>query len=263
MADGSTPAFDAELTDAVDARGAGAKLRSLGKINPRLAPQLARTMLGKARDNESAPAFSAYCETKGFEFTSAWAANNIPFVAPLLRDFMARRPAGGPKTRYMEIGAYEGRNLAFMDWMFPDRLEVTVIDPWFDEGLNPEEKYLAVEPRFHRNMARTTFGKVATHKGFSTYELPKMLEAGDKFDLIYVDGSHTALAVMIDLCCCASLLEVGGMMVLDDYWHDISEIGGPGVKQAVDHFHAALGRYFEVAAVYRQVALVKTAEIPR
>jgi len=263
MADGSNTAFDAELTDAVDARGAGAKLRSLGKINPRLAPQLARTMLAKARDNDSAGAFSAYCETKGFEFTSAWAANNIPFVAPLLRDFMARRPAGGPKVRYMEIGAYEGRNLAFMDWMFPDRLAVTVIDPWFDEGLNPEEKYLAVEPRFHRNMARTTFGEVATHKGFSTYELPKMLEAGDKFDLIYVDGSHTALAVMIDLCCCASLLEVGGMMVLDDYWHDISEIGGPGVKQAVDHFHAAFGRYFEVAAVYRQVVLVKTAEIPR
>ncbi len=263
MADGSNPAFDAELTDAVDARGAGAKLRSLGKINPRFASQLARTMLAKTRDHDSAGQFAAYSEAKGFEFTSAWAANNIPFVAPLLRDFMDKRPAAGPKVRYMEIGAYEGRNLAFMDWMFPDRLEVTVIDPWFDETLNPEEKYHAVEPRFHRNMARTTFGKVHTHKGFSTYELPKMLQADQKFDLIYVDGSHTALAVMIDLCCCASLLEVGGMMVLDDYWHDISEIGGPGVKQAVDQFHAAFGRYFDVAAVYRQVALVKTAEIPR
>jgi len=56
----------------------------------------------------------------------------------------------------------------------------------------------------------------------------KMLAAGELFDLIYVDGSHTALAVLIDLCFCASLLSVGGMMVLDDYWHDISEIGGPG-----------------------------------
>jgi hypothetical protein len=41
----------------------------------------------------------------------------------------------------VEIGAYEGRNLAFMDWLLPKRLAVTVIDPWFDEALNPEEKY--------------------------------------------------------------------------------------------------------------------------
>jgi hypothetical protein len=69
--------------------------------------------------------------------------------------------------------------------------------------------------------------------------------------------------VLIDLCFCASLLSVGGMMVLDDYWHDISEIGGPGVKQAVDQFFGAFGRYFEITAVYRQVALTKIAEIPR
>ncbi|KSB91336.1 hypothetical protein AS593_23830 [Caulobacter vibrioides] len=260
MVDVSNAAFDAESDNGRNGRGIGAKLRSLGKINPRLAYHLADTMLVKSRDHDTAPAFEAHCEARGFEFTTAWASNNIPFVAPLLRDFVEGRDG---KIRYMEIGAYEGRNLALMDWMFPERFEVTVIDPWFDEDLNPEEKYHAVEPRFHRNMARTGLGAVSTIKGFSTYELPKMLAENQRFDLIYIDGSHTALAVMIDLCCCASLLEVGGMMVLDDYWHDISEIGGPGVKQAVDHFHAAFGRYFDVAAVYRQVALVKTAEIPR
>lgn len=251
--------FDAE---AVTHRAGLAKLRSLTKINPRLAPNLAKTMLGGQRDPAVVDAFNAHAEQAGFEFTSTWASNNIPFVAPLLRDFAGKRPAD-ETIRYMEIGAYEGRNLAFMDWLLPSRLAVTVIDPWFDEALNPEEKYHAVEPRFARNMAKCGFRSLDTHKGFSTYVLPQMLERNEQFDLIYVDGSHTALAVLIDLCFCASLLSVGGMMVLDDYWHDISEIGGPGVKQAVDQFHAAFGRYFEVAAVYRQVALIKTAEIPR
>ena len=41
MADGSTTNFDAELTDAEDARGLGAKLRSFAKVNPRFAPNLA------------------------------------------------------------------------------------------------------------------------------------------------------------------------------------------------------------------------------
>lgn len=259
MADGTDMHFDAET---VTHRAGFAKLRSLTKINPRLAPNLAKTLLGGQRDAAVVEAFNGHAEGAGFEFTSTWASNNIPFVAPLLRDFAARRPEG-ETIRYLEIGAYEGRNLAFMDWLLPNRLAVTVIDPWFDEALNPEEKYHAVEPRFRRNMAKCGFKSLTTHKGFSTYVLPRMLERGEAFDLIYVDGSHTALAVLIDLCFCASLLSVGGMMVLDDYWHDVSEIGGPGVKQAVDQFHGAFGRYFEIAAVYRQVALVKTAEIPR
>jgi len=108
-------------------------------------------------------------------------------------------------------------------------------------GLAKLRSQTKINPRLASNLAKCGFKSLDTHKGFSTYVLPQMLERSEQFDLIYV----------------------GGMMVLDDYWHDISEIGGPGVKQAVDQFHAAFGRYFEVAAVYRQVALVKTAEIPR
>jgi hypothetical protein len=112
-------------------------------------------------------------------------------------------------------------------------------------------------------MARTNFRSFSCRRSFSYVELPAMRGEGELFDLIYVDGSHTAVDVMIDLCFCANLLEVGGMMILDDYWHDISDIGGPGVKQAVDRFLGVFHRSFDVAAAYRQVALVKTADIPR
>ncbi|MDP3660664.1 class I SAM-dependent methyltransferase [Phenylobacterium sp.] len=233
-------------------------LRALATINARFAPNFARTMLA-SRTAADAQAFAAHCEAKGFEFTTAWADNNIPYVAPLLRKFAQ----GRERIRYLEIGAYEGRNLALMDWLLPGQLDVTVIDPWFDETLNPEEKYLAVEPRFHRNVNKLGFPQIDVRKGFSTYELPRMLQAGNSFELIYVDGSHTAWAVGVDLAYCAAMLAIGGMVVLDDYWHDESEIGGPGVKQAVDRFYGVFGRYFEIAAVYRQVVLTKTGEIPR
>ena len=150
-----------------------------------------------------------------------------------------------------------------MSWLNPAPLNVTVIDPWFDDTLNPEEKYHAIEPRFHRNINKMKFQNVRIEKGFSTYILPEMLKAGTEFDLIYVDGSHTAWAVNLDLAYCAALMPVGGMMILDDYWHDESEIGGPGVKQAVDRFHSIFRRYFEIEAVYRQVILRKVAELPR
>ncbi len=234
-------------------------LRALASINGRFAPSLAQTMLAAPRAEADVMAFKLHAVDKGFEFTDLWADDNIPFVAPVLRKFARWRD----RIDYLEIGAYEGRNLAFMDWLLPAKLAVTVIDPWFDDELNPEEKYHAVEPRFQRNVARLAFPSLKVTKGFSTYELPRMLAAGEAFDLIYVDGTHTALGVMIDLCFCASMLRTGGLMVLDDYWHQESEIGGPGVKQAVDRFHGAFRQYFELEAVYRQVILRKTAEIPR
>nr|MBP9232956.1 class I SAM-dependent methyltransferase [Phenylobacterium sp.] len=157
-------------------------LRALATMNHRFAPQFAKTMLATPRADEDAASFAAHCKAMNFEFTEGWADQNIPFVSPLLRDFAAQRGS----VRYMEIGAYEGRNLAFMDWLLPAKLDVTVIDPWFDEDLNPEEKYHAVEPRFARNTAKLGFSKLTTHKGFSTYELPRMLERGETYDLIYI-----------------------------------------------------------------------------
>jgi len=235
-----------------------APLQYLANFNGRFAPQFARTMLApKTRDE--AKAFVAHCEAKAFEFTESWVDLNLHYVISVLRRFAA----GRGQIRYLEIGAYEGKNLALMDWLLPGQLDVTVIDPWFDEGLNPEEKYHAVEPRFQRNTAKIDFPALHVIKGFSTYELPKMLERGETFGLIYVDGSHTALAVMIDMAYCAALLNVGGMMILDDYWHRVSEIGGPGVKQVVDRFHGIFREYFHVEAVYRQVVLTKTREIQR
>ena len=242
-------------------RTAGDKLRSLTKVNLSLAPQLAHTMLGGRRADDAVGACQDHIDKGGFEFTSDSISKNIPFITPLLRDFAARRGEG--PIRYMEIGAYEGRNLVFMDWLMADRLDVTVIDPWFNEDFNPDEEYHGIEARYHANMARTRFRSIRTLHSTSEVELPKMLAAGDRYDIIYVDGSHAALAVMSDMCFCASLLSEGGMMVLDDYWHDISEITGPGVKQAVDHFLAIFGDFFTVDAVYRQVVVTKTRNIPR
>lgn len=249
------------LPHAKHGRTGGDKLRSLSRVNLRLAPQLAQTMLTGRRSDHAAESFNVHVDASDYAFTSDSVSNNIPFIAPLLTDFAQRR--GVEPIRYMEIGAYEGRNLAFMSWLLPDRLDVTVIDPWFNEAFNPDQEYLGIEARYHANMKLARFRSLRTLRSTSEVELPKMLASGDRFDVIYVDGSHAALAVMSDMCFAASLLDVGGMMVLDDYWHDISEISGPGVKQAVDHFLAIFGDFFSVEAVYRQVVVTKTRHIPR
>jgi hypothetical protein len=234
-------------------------LRALASMNGRFAAPFARTMLAGRRDRDEVDRFGDHVGRRGLEFTETWADDNIPFTSPILRAFAK----GRNRVDYLEIGAYEGRHLAFIDHLLGNRVWATIIDPWFDPMLNPEEKYHQVEPRFARNAARLGLGSLDVIKGFSTYELPRLLAAGAAFDVIYVDGSHTAWAVFVDLTFCAALLRVGGLMILDDYWHEESEIGGPGVKQAADRFHGAFQSYFEVVALHRQLALRKVADIPR
>ena len=51
---------------------------------------------------------------------------------------------------------------------------------------------------------------------FSSIGLPAMLNAGRKFDLIYVDGSHIFEDVFIDAFYAVRLLEEGGIVTFDD-----------------------------------------------
>ena len=248
------------MPHAYTGRNTADKLRSFSQMNPRFIPHLARSFL-RGRPQDTVAAFHAYCEAKGFEFTYDGVSSNIPHIAPILKTFAAK--SGDNTIRYLEIGAFEGRNLVFLDWLLPNRLDVMAIDPWFNEEFNDDASYHGIEARFHRNMKLTHFKGIEIRRTLSGTELPILRAANEQFDLIYVDGSHAALEVLIDLSYCASLLTPGGMMILDDYWHDISDIGGPGVKQAVDQFLRIFGQYFTVDAVYRQVVLTKTDEIPR
>lgn len=54
------------------------------------------------------------------------------------------------------------------------------------------------------------------HEGFSSLVLPKLIEHGKKYDLIYIDGSHIFEDVFVDFYFSATLLRVGGVLLLDD-----------------------------------------------
>lgn len=51
---------------------------------------------------------------------------------------------------------------------------------------------------------------------FSSKALPRLLESGDQFDLIYVDGSHSYDNVFIDYYYGVRLLEKDGVILFDD-----------------------------------------------
>ncbi|RIL07671.1 MAG: hypothetical protein DCC71_02155 [Proteobacteria bacterium] len=52
----------------------------------------------------------------------------------------------------------------------------------------------------------------------SLLALPPLAQAGERFDLVYIDGDHRFDAVIVDFHLSDPLCEVGGHIVLDDMW---------------------------------------------
>lgn len=231
--------------------------RLLSHVNPRFSLKLLRNSLHILfpKSAEAQP-FRDYVASTGLEFTNAWADDNIPFLSPVLASALANRKL----VNYLEIGVYEGRMLAFMHWFLGKRVKATVIDPWSEPSVNSDSKFHDIERRFLRNVGRID-GRVEILKGVSWRLLPELVEEGKTFDLIYLDGNHLAWAVYLDLCFCISLLEPGGLIVIDDYWRD-TQHGHSCVKQAVDDIFRTFRDYLSVVAVYRQVVLRLERRIP-
>jgi predicted O-methyltransferase YrrM len=141
---------------------------------------------------------------KGYLFTADWFSR----AQPLWRSILSDR-AGRPALHYLEIGVFEGRSLV---WMLDNVLtapsaRATVIDPFFDAD---------VEARFDNNLERSGHpGKVTVKKGLSQVELRRL--PLDSFDVIYIDGSHTADDVLADAVLSWDLLRDGGLLIFDDY----------------------------------------------
>ena len=111
----------------------------------------------------------------------------------------------------LEIGSYEGQSALF--WHNYFGATVTCIDPWQDVAKGCKDSG-EVEEHFDANIRGKPIVKI---KSKSTEALARLAGIPHSFDLVYVDGDHTRLQVMIDSCLAWPMLRQGGFMVWDDY----------------------------------------------
>lgn len=173
---------------------------------------LLRTLLailglaGLAQYSFSAPPLRAAQQERPslpYHFTSDVFSSNIPVWRKVLAPY-----AGRPNVHYLEVGVLEGRSAI---WMLENILThpsstLTGVD-LFPGDL--QERYLA-------NLQLSGYaGKAITIKGLSQLELRRLQP--DSYDIIYVDGGHTADMVLADAALCWQVLKTGGLLIFDDY----------------------------------------------
>ena len=152
-----------------------------------------------------------------YSFSEDWFSNHVPSWNRILRRL---RP-----HRVLQVGCYEGRCTSFLveTCSGPDLLSLYCVDTWQGSADLSPERMKGVEQRFDQNVAlaiQRAQGPVRVTKlsAPSRAALATLIATGCKpFDLVYVDGSHTAPDVLLDAVLSFQLIRIGGVMIFDDY----------------------------------------------
>ena len=151
----------------------------------------------------------------------------LPYLEPL-RD----QPAVG-----VEIGTFEGRTAR---WLLENILthpdsRLHCIDPYHYRGRVELRTVDRAKELALRNLAPLA-DRCTIHHNYSYNVLPSM-ESG-RFDVVYVDGDHSAAACFYDMCHAYRMLKPGGILIVDDIaGHERENWGSNCPLMAVDTFH--------------------------
>ena len=117
-----------------------------------------------------------------------------------------------------------------------------------------------LERIFEENVALVDASRVRKLVGPSSVVLPPLAAAGERFDLIYLDGSHFGLDVLLDAAVSWQLLENEGYLVFDDYlWAELGDDPLLRPRHAIDAFLAFVEGKYELLFAHEQVAVRKRA----
>ena len=160
-------------------------------------------------------------------------------------------------VRILEIGSWEGRSTLFFLSYFTHG-HLTAVDPWPDSG-DHEGETLDLgnyEARFDGNVAPCA-ARLTKRRGSSLHVLPRLLDEEQKYDVIYVDGSHFADDVLTDGIYAWRLLKQGGLMIFDDLLWDCYPRARANPAWAINLFLKYHKREYKVLNASYQLILQK------
>jgi predicted O-methyltransferase YrrM len=163
--------------------------------------------------------------------------------------------------KVLEIGTYAGISLINLIQNIPNSIGVGV-DMWCnynENNLLESIDNLKVKESFFKNIKTAGLqGKIVGIQKDSTDALLNYIQCREKFNFIYIDGSHLLLDCYSDLVLAWEILEQGGILAIDDYLYKKDTILDSPFE-AVNHFLKRYnGKYKLLHKSYR-VFLEKSA----
>jgi len=145
-------------------------------------------------------------------FTHDWFSGNIPNWTTWFAEFKDK------PIKVLEIGCYEGMATLWLleNILGHPRSSITVIDTFggsIEHGDVAPVDFSNVRETFMQNTNKY-WEKILLIEGKSQKEIPGLIE---RYNIIYIDGSHKASDTITDAALAWQKLLPGGIMVFDDY----------------------------------------------
>lgn len=161
----------------------------------------------------------------------------------------------------LEIGSFEGKStIWFLENILKNKNStITCVDPWLNysqdhDSLNSyfreNNEWDLTERKtkeifLHNIIESTNSDKVIVRQGFSNKILPSLILENKLYDIILIDGNHTAPYVMIDSIMSWELLKIDGIMIFDDYAWGLHKPTTLRPKESVDYFILSFSDYIK------------------
>lgn len=197
----------------------------------------------RRRERERVELAQQLAATRGYSHTTDYVSGNLENWTRILG------PCAGREVKMLEIGSYEGRSTVWFleNILTQEDAEITCVD------IFSEPRW---ELRFDHNIRVSGLGrKLRKLKGRSEDLLPGLPRAS--YDVIYVDGSHEASAVLMDALLSWTLLKPGGLLLFDDYRWEPEKNPSQRPQMAIDLFLESFAGRFELVHQDYQVVIRK------
>ncbi len=187
-------------------------------------------------------------------FSTDWLAGNIPYWNIIFERFRLFKK----DINCLEIGSWEGRSSLFILETLPNS-KITCVDTWAgaDEHKGMDA-LVRIEANFDKNLSAYQ-GRFKKWKGTS-FSFFNQLESHIKYDLIYIDGSHYVDDVLLDAINAFARLNVGGVLIFDDFFWNFYNDSKLNPALAVNCFISLKRDYLKILMVYSQVVITRIAE---
>jgi hypothetical protein len=166
---------------------------------------------------------------QGLKSINGWLDPTAAEFAIMLAEI--QRKAGSGAGPACEIGVWQGKFLTLLTYLTDPEVPVIGVDP-FVHCPDPKQQ----QELLRQNLAHYAWNpsrvSILTSDSKCITKNDLLSAAGGPISIFHVDGDHTAAGTLHDLHLAASVLEKGGLLIVDD----ISNLTCPGVIEATVRF---------------------------
>lgn len=186
-------------------------------------------------------------------FSQDWFSQHISQWKKDLSKFV-----GKENLKFIEVGTFEGRAAV---WLLQNVLthpssKIICIDNWKFEDQSLKLDPSSMESTFDHNISAIQRESSVQKESGESVDILNTLSA-NSFDFIYIDGAHTAPAVLEDAMLSWKLLKKGGVMTFDDYTWGQAPMLWDRPKLAIDAFLSVFQGKYQLLHKNLQVTIQK------